>query len=263
MTITEIKNIADNFGNISAIYSFKNQLNNKYYIGQSIQLKRRIYAHLKHIDNLKYKQHIYKAFRQYDIENFEFNVVEIINPDNFNNKEELKQYLDQLEIKYIEQYNSYGINGYNQTKGGDPGVLGLKHSDEVKEHLRQINFQKELEKEKVPNNWVKALNIETNEIIYAKSKRKLAERIGVTLNIVKRGLRKNGGAKLSGNKFIIRKYNDGFPQNIDEYLNDINYYIGDIGIKGKIQSKVFKLFEQYSTNISLIKNLIKFIQLNE
>ena len=38
--------------------------------------------------------------------------------------------LDRLEIACIEQYNSYGKTGYNQTRGGDAGILGYKFTEE-------------------------------------------------------------------------------------------------------------------------------------
>ena len=55
--------------------------------------------------------------------------------------------LDSLEKKYIEEYNSLIPNGYNMTKGGDAGVLGLKMTDEQKELIRQ-NALKSAEKYK-------------------------------------------------------------------------------------------------------------------
>lgn len=38
--------------------------------------------------------------------------------------------MDRLEIGFIEKYNSYGKTGYNQTRGGDAGILGYKFTEE-------------------------------------------------------------------------------------------------------------------------------------
>ena len=46
------------------------------------------------------------------------------------NSDTTKSDLDVLEVLYIETYNSYGKTGYNQTKGGDGGILGYKFTDE-------------------------------------------------------------------------------------------------------------------------------------
>lgn len=61
---------------------------------------------------------LYSAFEKYSLENFEYTVLQTI--DSIEKSE-----LDALEIKYIEEYNSYK-DGYNQTLGGDYGVLGYK-----------------------------------------------------------------------------------------------------------------------------------------
>ena len=48
----------------------------------------------------------------------------------------------ELEIKYIEEFNSYGATGYNQTKGGDGGVLGYKMTEEQKETIQQGSLER-------------------------------------------------------------------------------------------------------------------------
>jgi hypothetical protein len=56
--------------------------------------------------------------------------------------------LDELEMLYIKEYNSYGSTGYNQTKGGDGGILGYKFTEEQRKRTSEnskkaaIKFQK-------------------------------------------------------------------------------------------------------------------------
>ena len=122
----------------AGIYYFKNKINNKYYIGQTLVLRKRL---LKHFYNWQNDQDypIYHAFTKYGIDNFEVGILADFK-SGFT-KEELKSKLDELEIKYIEEFNSYGATGYNQTKGGDGGVLGYKMTEEQKEVIKNNSLQ--------------------------------------------------------------------------------------------------------------------------
>lgn len=120
------------FTNESGIYCFKNLINNKCYIGQAINLKKRLRAHFSaYKGNRNLNLALYKAFHKYGIENFDIFIVEFVDPNTSN----LKEVLDSLEKKYIKEYNSYGENGYNMTIGGDAGVLGLKMTEEQRKKI--------------------------------------------------------------------------------------------------------------------------------
>ena len=56
------------------IYYWKNKLNNKYYIGQSVDINRRIIAHRSLAKNGKEDKLLYLSMRQHGIENFEWGV---------------------------------------------------------------------------------------------------------------------------------------------------------------------------------------------
>lgn len=75
---------------------------------------------------------LYKAIEKYGIDNFEYEILFSENTTDFNN---IKRKLDNLEKQYIKEYNSFVPNGYNQTIGGDAGVLGFKMTDEQKEKI--------------------------------------------------------------------------------------------------------------------------------
>lgn len=130
MTLEEARHIT----NDSGIYYFKNKINGKYYIGQAFKLKKRLIHHLSNYNNNRYNTPLYKAIEKYGLDNFEFNILQLCNNPNY---AERQKELDRLEIKYIEEYNSYGSTGYNQTKGGDGGILGYKMTEEQKEKIRQ------------------------------------------------------------------------------------------------------------------------------
>lgn len=117
------------------IYYFKNKINNKYYIGQALNIRKRFNSHYIQILKQNSKYPIYKAILKYGIENFEYGIIGVFK--TFENKELLKRKLDFLEKKYIKEYHSFGESGYNQTKGGDGGILGYKMTSIQKEHIRQ------------------------------------------------------------------------------------------------------------------------------
>lgn len=125
MKLTDIHNIKNHAG----VYCIRNTINGKCYIGQSLKLRRRIFKHITNFKTNLYDAPLYRAFGKYGLENFEVIVLDTFR-DTSNPK--LKETMDKLEKKYIKEYNSYGLTGYNQTYGGDAGVLGLKMTDEQK-----------------------------------------------------------------------------------------------------------------------------------
>lgn len=95
----------------TGIYKITNILNGKIYIGQSIDIPKRIYEHKYKAfckEDRSYRCAIHNAFRKYGLDNFEFEILE----------ETKIEELDEKEIYYIEKYNSLYPNGYNILKGG-------------------------------------------------------------------------------------------------------------------------------------------------
>ena len=107
------------------IYKYTNQINNKVYIGQTINEYKRIYAH-KHTLN-SWRSYFHNAIKKYGYDKFVYEILEEIDDADV---KELKIKLDTLEQKYISVYKSNDPNfGYNLTLGGG-GTLGLKQSKE-------------------------------------------------------------------------------------------------------------------------------------
>lgn len=89
------------------IYKITNKINNKCYIGQTIQPVEQRWK--KHLENIGTNQAyaIHRAIEKYGIENFSFEIVEECD----------YKILNQREIYWINYFNSYE-DGYNLTRGG-------------------------------------------------------------------------------------------------------------------------------------------------
>lgn len=95
------------------IYKITNVVNNKVYIGQSVDIDRRWIQH-QHCAfwagkaNKLYYCDLYKAMREFGLSNFKHEVIE----------ECAIECLDEREEYWIQYYNSFE-NGYNMTHGGE------------------------------------------------------------------------------------------------------------------------------------------------
>lgn len=111
--------------------------NNKVYIGQTNNLKKRILEHLGEARRGADSK-IYRAIRKYNISKDDFEEIE--------SNIETQELADLREIYWIEFYDSYN-NGYNSTKGGDVGnggMLGEKNPRAIlnNEEVLQIRLLK-------------------------------------------------------------------------------------------------------------------------
>ena len=114
------------------IYKVKNLINGKIYIGQTIRtLDQRKKDHFKHI-RAGSNVYFHKALRKYGDNNFEWKII-----DKAENIEELND----LEIRYIKEYNSFidydDSNGYNMTEGG----MNSRPSEITKQILREYALE--------------------------------------------------------------------------------------------------------------------------
>lgn len=114
------------YNKIAGIYKWENKINHKCYIGQSIDLGSRLRHHVNNFKHNRYDAHLYRAFNKYGIDSFSVEILYSIE----NPTDNVKPFLDRLEVGFIEKYNSYGKTGYNQTRGGDAGILGYKFTEE-------------------------------------------------------------------------------------------------------------------------------------
>lgn len=114
---------------VKDIYIIKNYINNKVYVGQSVNAKQRWSAHLSNARLHKVGSAIDSAIGKYGAENFYYEILETT--EDYDNR----------EAYWIRHYNSLIPNGYNWCGGGN-GTYGGVNSPSGKirsdEELSQI-----------------------------------------------------------------------------------------------------------------------------
>lgn len=131
------------------IYCFTNKINNKKYIGSTInnpmvRYKQHLY-HAKHPEKDRGKYPLYEAIRKYGIDNFTFEILL--------EKECNEQEIREIEHNYIIEYNTVSPKGYNQT-------------DDTEHPLNDpLTYQKMKETKRNNAKRVIMINPTTNEIV--------------------------------------------------------------------------------------------------
>ncbi len=104
-----------------AIYKITNMINNKIYIGQSINPEHRFIAHCSRAKNDSDNSPIHAAIKKYGKDNFILTIIEWT--EDYNNREKY----------WIKKLNSKSPYGYNITEGGEepPHKYGEEHHNSV------------------------------------------------------------------------------------------------------------------------------------
>lgn len=110
------------------IYKITNKLNQNFYIGKTKKtLNQRLSGHFNFALRRNSQSHFHKAIRKYGKENFIIEEIEVCE----NN-------LGSREMFWISKLKPE----YNQTLGGDGGILGYSHTEETKKIISQKNTGK-------------------------------------------------------------------------------------------------------------------------
>lgn len=115
---------------IGYIYCITNEINNKKYIGQTIQdYKKRWYRHIYDLNkNMHMNKHLQNAWNEYGEENFKFEVLDVIEG---NSEENLRILINEKEKFYINKWNLLDNKyGYNMAEGGNDGNVFARKTEE-------------------------------------------------------------------------------------------------------------------------------------
>lgn len=125
------------------IYKITNNINGMCYIGQAKNYKNRFMTHKAMNYGNEPNKKLYQAFKEFGINNFDFEVI-----DYGSNYNELEKY-------WIQYYDSF-YNGYNQTQGGEqPPILQgednpfCTHSDQTAQIVQNLLINTTLSSKKI------------------------------------------------------------------------------------------------------------------
>lgn len=230
------------------IYLFTNLVNGKHYVGQAVDLRKRLQHHLNNLEHDRYDAPLYRALKKYGIDNFDLKIIKQL----IKVKEKYKtKVLDRLEIYFIKYYNSYGATGYNQTKGGDGGVLGYKMTEEQKKIISQNAKAQACDGRYT----VYCINIETKEIISDVNLTELSKQLPENINISSIRTAKSKG-RIYQNKYYFANTLEevqNYPKDRD-YKNQSDDYL--IEYYDYLQTTNCSSLEEVAKELGLAKDTI-------
>lgn len=170
------------------IYKITNILNNKIYVGQSLNIPERWKNHVRYLNNCTHHNtHLQYSWNKYGCKYFEFSIIETCEEEVLNDKEE-------YWIKRLDAYKK----GYNLTKGGD-GTRGYVFTEEERKKmsLAQKGNKKWLGKKHSEETKAKMSLNNTGRVFSEETKRKISlshigkkasEETKIKLSIAHKGL---------------------------------------------------------------------------
>jgi group I intron endonuclease len=118
---------------ICGIYQIINIIDNKKYIGQSINIKRRWTEHKRDLKKNKHKNLLLqRAWNKYGCESFKFEILVICN------KKQLKQKEKETVEKILETKRYNILKNYDSLAGSNNPFYGKTHTKSVKEKLSKL-----------------------------------------------------------------------------------------------------------------------------
>lgn len=128
------------------VYRLVNRDTGQSYVGRTFNLRKRLWQHKTAANKIGTKnegQPIVQSIRKLGLESFDVEV--LYESPEFEDKKELDNLLNEMEIFFIEKYDSIN-NGYNRTKGG-AGMLGFSLSESAREAISRANTGRVFDKE--------------------------------------------------------------------------------------------------------------------
>lgn len=216
VNLTEVRQTEWKF---TGIYKITNTITGKCYIGQAVDIRKRLMEHAYNKHDRKLA--IYQAFDKYRMDNFEARVLLVINTFG-KTDEEIKKELNYHECFYIDLYDSYN-NGYNMTPGGDSGRLGFKHTKETIEKIRKARKNHTPRAAKDASRRTYGYDIVTKCMIEAESIAEMSHKSGVDYRsigcICKNTNYRNGGRFIANKRWIFDFSKESLVERINFYTS--------------------------------------------
>lgn len=242
--------------NTCGIYMIENLINNKKYIGQSKQIRKRWISHTNRYNlptDGSYSSQLYTGMRKYGFENFKFSVLEECEENE----------LDEREAHYIKVFDTFK-NGYN----GNIGGLGSQKfkDEEFKEYFLShpkisVNEMAKIFKidRSVAGRKLKSLGLKSNWAIKEEEKkrvydlyvnekmsmREISEIVHRDRDTVSKILKEYNVIKLNENKRAVKTHRSKRVYVYDTvektFINNLNAqefkeYLYDLGYKAALTS---------------------------
>jgi group I intron endonuclease len=113
------------------VYKATNLINGKSYIGYTKNFIKRKSVHKKNALQKNINFIFYQAIRKYGWDNFKWEIIY--------ESWDAKHCLTVMEPFFIQEYNTFGENGYNMTKGGERGPDNIKRKPLTTEQKHNVS----------------------------------------------------------------------------------------------------------------------------
>jgi len=214
------------------IYKVTNLINNKLYIGQTVNFKKRKERHLYEAKRGKSKLYFSRALKKYGNINFLWEII-----DSANSKDELSN----KEKYWIDYYDTYN-NGYNLTHGGE-GISGYVHNlTEDQRNYRRNNIASSR-----GSKWFYIYNIDSKKCIGEFASRVLmAKAINCDIETIKKYLYYDKPYNI--NRHILIEKDSFLKDNLDNILINASTFL-------VFNSKSFEFIGEWNNINRCVKDL--------
>ena len=123
-------------GNVSGIYIILNKINNNWYVGSAVDVKKRWRHHKFSLKNNCHRNsHLQRSYNSHGIETFEFHLIEMVSQKD----------LIIIEQKYLDYGKLHCRNMmYNTSEFASNPMLGRKHTEKHCKYMSKIMLGKNL-----------------------------------------------------------------------------------------------------------------------
>lgn len=144
--------------NKAGVYKITNLVNNKFYIGSSINIYNRKHTHINKLKNREHScKHLEYSYHKYGFDNFIFEVLEYC--DNYTEREQY--YISLLKPEYNKRLiaqNNKGLVVTDKTKELISQKLKNRYAKNEIKAYNQKHKQKEVEQYDLQGNYIKSFN---------------------------------------------------------------------------------------------------------